>query len=85
MICLCSFLWTKILLERTLITLHSMLLCIRAHLSFKRSDSTCLSSGDISGLILSSLGSDLALEKSRDTSILRLSLTSIVHGLKDCS
>jgi len=59
-------------------------LCIRAHLSFKRSDSICLSSAGISGLILSSLGSD-PLDKSRDTSIVRLILPSIGRGLEDCS
>ena len=37
----------------------------------------------MSGLILISLGRDLALDKSNDTSMVRFSLTSIGRGLED--
>ena len=66
-------------------TLRSIPLWIRDHLSFRRSDSISLSSCDMSGLILISLESDLALDKSSDTSMVRVSLTSIGRGFVDWS
>ena len=54
--------------------LSSIPFCIRDHLSFRRSDSISLSCCDMSGLILISLESDLALDKSSDTSMVRVSI-----------
>ena len=76
----CNLLWTKILLLRILMNLRSMPFWINDHLSLRRRDSISLSSQVMSGLILISLGRDLALDKSNDTSMVRFSLTSIGRG-----
>ena len=54
----CSLFRIKKLLLRILMALRLIPLWIRVHLSLRRSDSVCLSSCDISGLILIALGSD---------------------------
>jgi len=69
------FNWNE--LTPAIMTLHSILLWIRFHLSFRRSHSVSLSSWDV---ILRLFGSALALDRSRDMPIVRLSLTSIGHG-----
>ena len=66
-------------------TLRSIPFWIRDPISFRRSDSIILSSFDMSGLILISLESDLALNKSSDTLIVWVSLTSIGRGFVDWS
>ena len=59
------------------------LVWIRDHLSFRRSDSVSRSSRVISGLILTSFERDLPLNNKRETSIVRVSLTSIGLGFDE--
>ena len=66
--------FTKILLARILITFRSFPDFINDHLSLSKSDSVSLSSCDISGFILISLGSDLAFINRVVTSMIRFSL-----------
>ena len=60
MIWSCSLFFIKVLLAQILITFRSIQDCISDHLSLSNSDSVSLSSCNISGCILVSLGSDLA-------------------------
>ena len=80
-----SLLLTKILLLLILIDLRSVFFCIRAHLSFRRIDSTSLSSLVISRLIRIPFGSELVLDNKVDTSMALLKLTRIGRGREDCS
>ena len=76
----CSLFFKKILLAQILITFRSIPDCISDHLSLSNSDSVSLSTCDISGFILVSLGSDLALINRVVTSIVRFSFTRIGRG-----
>ena len=66
-------------MNKDFVVTSSIPLWIKDHLSFRR-DSVILSSCDMSGLILISFGSDLALDRNSDTSMVQFSSTSTGCG-----
>jgi len=70
----CSISLTKILLLKISIALREVVFWIRLHLSLRRRDSVCRSSGFMSGLIRIPLGSVLVLDSRIDMTMALLSL-----------